>query len=235
MSITAITPTGDRSLAFNLLQQWVKNQTVTVDQWLVIDDGKTPMEGKIPMEVEGVEYIRREPLASDPEHTLGLNLQACVERIKGDYIFIMEDDEYYAPTYIEEMLRRLQRYEVVGIGCSKYYNLPMSKWWRDRNMSQASLAQTAFRKSFVPKFSDCINGDFYIDVRLWESVNGAGYMFDDGDQMLYVGMKGLPGRKGIGIGHSNNSLYQSDTDGSVLKKWCPKDYQHYIDINRRGN
>jgi hypothetical protein len=106
----------------------------------------------------------------------------------------------------------------------------MAKYTKYDNINLASLAQTAIRRSLLPKFLEILDGDTYIDVRFWESINGQGHIFDDADQMLYVGMKGLPGRAGIGIGHHDNHMYVQDSDRMILKKWIPNDYQYYLSL-----
>jgi len=114
--LTAITCTGDRPICFNLLHKWVASQTVKPDQWIVVDDGS------VPVETEGnFEYIRRAPRKSDPEFTIILNLEEAFAHVRGDKILFLEDDEYYAAGYIGEMSARLDRYDIVGIGRSKYY------------------------------------------------------------------------------------------------------------------
>ena len=60
-TITLITPTGDRPLAFALCQNWMRKQTVLPFQWVVVDDGKIPMKPYVPME-----YVRRKPHPNDP-------------------------------------------------------------------------------------------------------------------------------------------------------------------------
>ena len=233
--ITAITPTGDRPLAFSLCQQWVKNQTVQPDQWLVIDDGKTPMTPFYPME-----YVRRKPTPRDPRHTLHLNLKTAIPLIKGDKIIILEDDEYYAPRYIEEMSRRLDNHEIVGIIKAKYYHIITGGYLQVRNERHASLAQTAFKRSLLPELGRLVNTkQKYLDIEIWKQVRSRGgklHLFDDSEKLLYVGIKGLPGRAGIGQGH-NSMLYRNikDTPGrAVLKKWIPKDYQIYLDILKKA-
>jgi hypothetical protein len=55
-------------------------------------------------------------------------------------------------------------------------------------------------------------------------------LFSDSDRPLYVGIKGLPGRAGIGMGHNPAMYVARDTaDRRVLKQWMPKDYQTYLD------
>lgn len=230
--ITAITPTGDRPLAFALCKHWMEMQTVQPDQWIVVDDGKVPMKS-----TAGMDYIRRQPLPNDPPHTLNVNLKVAIPRIKGSKILIIEDDEYYAPKYIEVMSRHLDTYEVVGISRAKYYHLPSGGYAQIGNLDHASLAQTGFRDTVLSEVDELIEDRdaLYLDMKLWRKVmpSGRGFCFCDdlGKDLLYVGMKGLPGRHGIGIGH-DTSLYGKniDTNRSWLKKWIPRDYKVYMDI-----
>jgi hypothetical protein len=235
--ITAITPTGDRPLAFALCQQWMRNQTRHPDSWIVIDDGKVPL-----MPTHEMTYVRREPRSDDPQHTLALNLQAALPHIAGDKILIMEDDDYYAPEYIAEVARKLDQHEVVGITQAKYYHLPTGGYHTHQNASHCSLSETAFRNSFLPEFKEILRerdelvpphpAGSAVDLRIWRKVGNRGYRFNDNEKPLYVGIKGLPGRTGIGIGH-NPAMYHGvkDTaDRAMLKKWAPKDYQVYLDI-----
>jgi len=229
--LTLITPTGDRPLAFALCQNWIRKQTLRPDQWIVIDDGKIPIKPTVPMQ-----YVRREPLPDDPKHTLILNLEEAMPLIKNSKIMIMEDDEYYAPGYIAEMAIRLNQYEVVGIGKSKYYHLPSGGYFRIKNMTHASLAQTAFRSSFLPEFKELLKkSNVGLDSKIWikANKNGRGFIFVDSDKNpLYLGIKGLPGRAGIGNGHDPTLYrrYPHDTTREILKRLIPKDYGIYMDI-----
>lgn len=237
-TITVITPTGDRPLAFALCQQWMAHQTRKPDQWIVIDDGKIPLEADLVFlnsTMPGVAIgIRREPRADDPKHTLDLNLKAALPLITGNKILIMEDDEYYAPGYIEEMARQLDFHEIVGIRPSKYYHLPSGGYLEMRTPTHASLAETAFRNSFLSELNEIIkgNGETGIDFKIWTKAGNRGFIFADGERPIYLGIKGLPGRGGIGIGH-NPANYHGVTDTpdrTMLRRWVPKDYQVYLDI-----
>jgi len=231
-TITVITPTGDRPLAFALCQQWMRHQTRQPDQWIVVDDGKTPMEPSVPMQ-----YVRREPQPNDPRHTLILNLKTAMPLIKGDKIIIMEDDEYYAPGYLAKMTLGLDKHEVIGIGKSRYYHLPSAGNFRIGNMCHASLAETGFRNSFLPMFDKLLaKNNVYLDYDMWKKAKEArcGFIFTDDIDPLYVGIKGLPGRAGIGRGH-DLTLYNNhpfDKTRKTLKKWIPNidDFNIYMDI-----
>jgi len=237
---------------FALCQRWMKNQTRQPDQWIVVDDGWIPT---IP--VLECDYIRREPQPDDPKHTMIMNIKAAAKHISGDLIVIMEDDEYYAPGYVAALADALSRHEVVGIGRSKYYHLPMGGYLRHDNLNHASLAQTGFRSSFLPEFLSVLDGDQFLDIRIWKLLNGVsapacdaydrtetsritkdgrGIVFDDGDDhCLYVGIKGLPGRPGIGSGHNPRGYYKHDTpDRAMLRKWigAGRDLESYMGLCR---
>ena len=226
--VTAITPTGDRPLPLALCERWISRQTRKPDQWIVVDDGHVPAKATRLME-----YVRREPLPSDPKFTLCQNLIAALPLVKGEHVLILEDDEYYAPGYVEAMTRALDGYTLAGIMCSKYYHIPSGKYAMIGNRTHASLAETGFRRSFLPVFRATLDGDSYLDLRLWKSPHqGHRHLFLDEQASLYCGIKGLAGRSGIGLGHST-TLYRdrwTDTDRSVLKRWVPDDWPVYMDI-----
>jgi GT2 family glycosyltransferase len=247
--VTVITCTGDRPLAFSLCVQWMKNQIVKPSQWIIIEDGNTPFEvPKLPY----VQYIKRNKSKHEPVHTLLLNLEQAFKYVHGYKILFMEDDEYYAPTYISEMSKLLDTYEVVGIGRSKYYHIN-GKYRVHKNMGHASLAQTGFRKTLLPSVQKILmRGDDFVDCRIWALVNKnfmsllnapdgmdryisgnhQGYIFED-KKSLYVGIKGLPGRKGIGAGHSEAMpVYKDDSSGEILKQWIPNDYTNYLELRK---
>jgi len=227
--ITVITPTGDRPLAFALCQKWMAAQTRQPDQWIVVDDGKVPLTQTVPMQ-----YVRREPTAKDPKFTLALNLKKALPLVTGDRVIIFEDDDYYAPEYIETMSRMLMTRVLTGIMNAKYYYLPTGGYYQNHNDKHASFSQTAFRSAILPAIKEILDEcqTPFIDIQIWAKFGGQGKLFADTDRPLFVSMKGLPGRAGIGGGHNVN-LYRGKNDSSdrsILKAWCPKNYQTYIDV-----
>lgn len=230
LRITVITPTGDRPLAFSLLKKWMQGQTVKPDQWIVIDDGKISLDI---MDSGEMLYVRRQPKADDPKHTLALNLRTAFPLVTGDRILIMEDDEYYAPEYIETMVRALETHLVAGIKNAKYYHLPTGGFYQNHNDRHASLAETAFRAAILPDISEIIaeSDDPFIDIKIWKRFYSMGKLFEDTDRPLYLGIKGLPGRPGIGGGHKE-TLYRGKHDSpdrEILRRYCPKDFGIYLE------
>jgi hypothetical protein len=183
--ITVITPTGDRPLAFALCQKWMAAQTRQPDQWIVIDDGKVPAVPTMPMQ-----YIRREPKKSDPKFTLGVNLKKALPLVTGDRIMIFEDDDYYAPQYIETMNRMLMEHVIAGITNAKYYHLPTGGYYQNHNTKHASFAQTAFRSSILPAVKEIVDEcqTPFIDIDLWAKFGEQGKLFADTDRPLFTSM-----------------------------------------------
>ena len=227
--ITVITPTGDRPLAFALCKHWMSRQTRKPDQWIVVDDGKTPL-----VPTAAMTYVRRSPKRRDPKHTLTVNMDAALPYIRGSRILIMEDDEYYGPGYIQQMSDELRNYEVVGMSHAKYYHLPSGGCHIIPNTLHASLAQTGFRSTFLPSVRKAlsIKHEVYLDMRMWRTAlaEQRGFLFADKADSLFVGMKGLSGRKGIGSGHNSAAYASKDITRGTLRKWVKKDAQVYLDI-----
>ena len=227
MSVTVITLTGDRPTAFGLCLKWMLHQTLQPLQWIIVDDGKVPMLMRYPGYTW---YERREPRTDDPLHTLTVNMAVALPLIMGDKILFMEDDEYYAPNYILQMDKLLDEHEIVGIGRSKYYHLPTGGYSRYNNMDHASLAQTGIRATFLPELREALAGDCWLDIRIWKAAGSRGFVFDDKDENLYVGMKGLPGRAGIGIGHRQKYNTHDSPPREILKGWAPDGFRYYMDV-----
>jgi len=222
--ITAITATGDRKESFALCQKWMLRQTLQPDQWIVIDDGFEPLN--ITPEMF---YLNRKKQANEPEFTLLLNLKEALTLVRGDKIIFFEDDEYYNKDYIKIMSEKLDIYDLVGIGESKYYHLS-GKYFQHPNQNNASLAQTGFNIPVLEPFLDLFNGNQYVDMRLWKSNQFKKHVFFDREKSLYCGMKGMTGRKGIGWAHNeNDGRFKDDIDYEILKRWIPEDYKIYLE------
>jgi len=288
--VTVITCTGDRPEAFALLQKWMDNQVYKPQQWIVVDDGKVPISsnGKFI-------YIRREPTDKDYTHTLCLNLPLALDAVKYDKIIIMEDDDWYHPTYIDYMDKLLNEADLVGLGNLLFYYPAIQSYMEKKVVKQPAFAQTAFRKNMIPilkricenapkEFELCGKG--LIDVFLWKdsleyirkeqsvklmvdlktasgrilskntiidnppeslikratkkrgaefidrniSVKGSRLVVNC-EKYITVGMKGLPGRKGLTTHHNvENKKYKKDENSELLKSILKNDVKYYLDF-----
>ena len=223
--ITLVTPTGDRPLAFRLCEQWMSKQSITYNQWIVVDDGIDPTEFTM-----GQQYIRRERKAYDPPHTLHLNLLEALPHIEYDNVFIIEDDDYYRPNYLETYSEWLERNHIVGQGEAIYYSVVDKSWHQHKNTKHCSLCQTAFKSLNLSILEDiCAKGPKFIDVNLWRLAAGR-KKIDTSLPKLCIGMKGMPGRQNLAC--KNPHFVNSDLDLSKLDEIIPDSdvYKNFLQM-----
>lgn len=222
-NITLITPTGDRHISFKICEQWMSRQTMPFKQWIVVDDGKTPT-----VPVQNQLYIRREP-SSKGHRSLADNILAALPHVTGDYIFIIEDDDYYRPNYIETLFKWLQRANIVGEAKAIYYNIKCRFFYQNQNKKHASLCNTAFSyKNILPLRKICETHNDFIDIKFWATAYGPKYL-DNGATKHCIGIKGMPGRVGIGSGHAN--FISNDPMFLKLKELIGEDYKIYQSLS----
>jgi predicted O-methyltransferase YrrM len=206
MKITVFTPTGDRPDAFRLCEKWMARQTVQPHEWLVFDDGVVPTRCTM-----GQTVVRCQELAG--RGSLASKLARAVNLATGDALAVVEDDDWYAATWLEWCAVKLASTAVVGEGFAWYFNLA-GRWFHPHsNMSHASLCSTAFRRDAFPLVSAaCEDDNPFIDVRLWEAARKAvvGEVFAPEDGRHVIGMKAMPGRAGYGWGHRQDHPGQQD-------------------------
>lgn len=238
MEVTLITCTGDRHLCFALLERWISAQTYTGPmRWIVLDDGEVPVNATM-----GQEVVRMDPLPDQKGelHPMPRKLISAIDGdLLGDVNLIVEDDDYYAPEYVQQYADLLKENAVVGESRARYYHVAERFWWRHQNPNHASLAQTGFRGDMIRQLRESIvsDPDPFIDLRLWARARRAGvgtHLIDDerNDLALFVGMKAMPGRGGVACGHQKQAGYEKDRDWEVLKQWCPRDWRTYAELFR---
>lgn len=231
--IILITPTGGRPKQFELCMRWMKNQTYSGRVfWIVIDDCiPTTTDSLTDTFRDNWTIIKKYPVPSWSlgMNTQGRNLAVAINVIRHfprswvDAIFVIEDDDYYKPTYIEETLNRLGSYDLVGQGNTIYYDVNRLVYKNNFNKNHASLFQTCFTVNALDILETCLTNRF-IDIEFFRrSINK--FVFDG--EPLSVGIKGLPGRAGIGIGHRMNNV-TLDSDLRTLKELLGDDYKYYV-------
>jgi hypothetical protein len=220
--IVLITPTGDREVQFKICSELMKDQTYMGKVvWIIIDDVLPITTDSVTGDFrEGWDIVKLYPTPKwgIGDNTQGRNLMAGIsfindslplEDIEG--IFIIEDDDFYKPIFLERMVLRLKDYDLVGERNTVYYNIPYRSYSINPNIRHSSLFQTAFTPKVIPFFIQCL-GEKFIDILLW-TYNGKKLLFKENN--LSVGIKGLPGRPGIGAGHRRGGVM--DFDLSFLK------------------
>ena len=221
--ITLITPTGSRPEAFRLCEQWIARQTFKgTMQWIVVDDGVPPTRIS-----QGQVYLRRQPAEAGRAPTLGMNLLAALDGVGSEKVLIIEDDDWYRDDYVAVMAGLLDRYALVGERTSRYFNVKYRKWRIFRNRRRTSLCQTGFRRSLlglVKRACEDPGGDVVSTRLMWSEARNK-LLFDE-LAPLCVGIKAMPGRRGIGVGH-RALFFRSDPGMGKLREWIGEDYRSY--------
>ncbi len=215
--LSVVTPVRDRPRGFKLCERWMKTQTFTDYEWIVVDDGDRPVTPTM-----GQTYIRREP--SSKRMTLDRNFAAVRKLISGDAVTLLEDDDWRGPDYLAGIMRTLETSEVAITAGFYCYNVKYRLWDDRREDHSRIYSKPAAMLSLHGGFSGeaarffCDNMPTLKARRFWRRVWRAFKvkLFD----AEMVSIKGIPGRH-FGSRHTGSLFPRRniDTDGSILSKW----------------
>jgi hypothetical protein len=223
--------TGSRPQAFALCNRWMSNQEYQgAVRWLVVDDGESPQTITLNRANWTIEHIRPTPFWKPGQNTQARNILAGLSLVRPeDRLVIIEDDDYYAPGYLEAASAWLDHHDLAGEALARYYNVKSGLFLNCNNNGHASLCSTAMKGSAIIHFREVVERKLdFIDMTLWRTYQGMKQLYSS---RLCVGIKGLPGRAGIGAGHRlsrTRNTVQSDSDGSLLSAWCGDDWTYYL-------
>jgi glycosyltransferase involved in cell wall biosynthesis len=233
--ITLVTPTGDRPDAFRICLAFMKRQTFPDWHWVVVDDGRNSVQQLLDFHGEfctgRLTYIRPNPIWFGL-NTQKRNLLAALPECKSEWIAFIEDDDWYHPQYLERMLAKAaEGHSIVGEARAKYYHLPSSSYRLMDNREYASLAQTVMHRDVLIAFKDTLMAhDDLFDVMLWRRLRHEGKFHLFPKSTHVVGIKGMPGRPGIGVGHRPGLGWHKDPDCKILKQLIGPDIALYRDF-----
>lgn len=231
--LTLLTATGSRPDAWALCERWMARQTYLGEvRWVIVDDGPIPQPITFAREGWTLDVIRPEPLWTG-DNTQARNLMAGMAVIKEDErVVFIEDDDWYAPDWLEFVAAKLALAELVGEANARYYNLKTSVFKEMGNTLHSSLCSTAIRGRALSTFrSVCRKEIQFIDHLLWQAHSNS-HLFS-GQRVL--GIKGLPGRNGIGIGHDPKFRGETDQDGAKLRDWIGEDADAYLTEGKQND
>lgn len=221
--IILITPTGGRPDQITLCSFFMKRQAYTGKViWIIIDDCQPRTTDFIPDNFHEnwtiIKYYPT-PLWQPGQNTQGRNLSVGIQILKQNYslseidgIFIIEDDDYYRPQYLERMMLSLPGFQATGERYTIYYNVYFRTFFTNPNTGHSSLFQTAFSTEVLPIFESCY-GQKFIDMNFWSRLTKVN-LFNGAN--LSIGIKGMPGRYGIGAGHTRLRNMPRDNDLNFL-------------------
>jgi len=239
--VTVITPTGYRPESISLCKKMLEAQTYPLDKihWIIINDGNiddVPFWGEPENKRKINTFIAAGPLAwqegyNTQRYSLEHAIDVCNKASK--HIVIWEDDDFYTPTYIESYVALLQHFDLVGEGNAKYYHLPTKSYREMENYEHTSLASLAFNMKILPTFKRALHsGEKFFDITFWELAKKErinSMLFTN--KNLSIGIKGMLGRRGIGVGHTPIG-YTSDPFLGKLREWVGEEgvkmYEPYV-------
>lgn len=223
-----LTATGARPEAFALCQRWMSRQNYAGEiRWLIVDDGEQPQRISADFRANWeLWHLRRKPHWTPGQNTQAANLLHGLREIDREHpVVVIEDDDWYAPDWLTHVSEQLRHAELVGEKRARYYNVAGRTGRQLHNESHASLCATAMRGAVIGEFvAACESAPKFIDLQLWKS-RAAKHLLD-GHRV--VGIKGLPGRAGIGMGHSSELQGQQDPHGALLRQWIGEDADAYL-------
>jgi glycosyltransferase involved in cell wall biosynthesis len=236
--ITLITPTGGRPKQIRLCAEWMRRQTYTGDVlWVIVDDCSPTTTEFIKGDFREnwtIVKVYPEPKWREGQNTQSRNLLAGVNVVKKyeniSAIFIIEDDDYYSPEYLQEMVNKLDGHVAAAQTNTVYFNLQSFTLKRHTNTKHGSLFQTGFTFDVLPVFENATKRNVqFIDIQFWKLLKNKPVNLFTVQNNLAVGIKAMQGRKGIGNGHITRSVNTNKVQGFLsLKKLIGKDYLHYI-------
>lgn len=190
-------------------------------EWVVVDDGakRTPM-------TQGQKVIRPNWRWNPGDMTLCRNVSLALEHVTQPKVLFIEDDDYYPPGYVQYMADALDAAALVGQIPARYYNVRTRQYRLVGNDRHASLCQTAMKRTLTSVAQEiCEGGSPFIDLALFRAVHNKWLITSAHHQA--VGIKGMPGRAGIGFGHRPHPGWYPDTDLAVLRSWIGVDAEVY--------
>lgn len=96
--VSVILPTRDRPRLLSLALDYYRYQTWPRRELIVVDDGEL-----FPADPDAIESLDGRLIRMPPGTPLGTKLNAGVEQANGDLCQKMDDDDWYAPTFMERM------------------------------------------------------------------------------------------------------------------------------------
>lgn len=110
-------------------------------------------------------------------------------RNKGfDVIALIENDDWYAPTYLETMVANWAingKPDLYGTDYTFYYHLKLKAWFIMKHPDRASAMNTLIKPDL--DIAWCKDNDPYTDLHLWKTIKNA-QTFSPG-KLISIGMK----------------------------------------------
>ncbi|MGB8364025.1 MAG: glycosyltransferase family 2 protein [Rhizomicrobium sp.] len=102
--VSIITPTYNREAFLPAIIACVQKQTCQEIEWLVLDDSEIPS-----LTLSRSSWDRLRYFHSSKRLSIGEKRNRLLDSAKGDIIFHFDDDDFYGPTYIADMMKMMEK------------------------------------------------------------------------------------------------------------------------------
>ncbi len=225
MNVCALTPTGMRPEGMALLGEYINAQTYSgALTWVIVDDCEPATRVPKMRDMFHVKHLRPNWRWRPGLNTQAQSMALGLRDINDATVFVLEDDDIYLPTYIETMLTAIENHELIGERVSRYYNVATCRWRTLKGHHHASMSSTVCRGRALEHMKTvCSRGrKTMLDVTLWKTFAGDKALLSTSN---VIGIKGLPGRPGVGVGHRRNFGFADD--GRKLHEWAGEYANNY--------
>lgn len=228
MKITCITAACHRPEAWQMSEAMMKRQTVQPDQWLVLDEDDPPTVCTM-----GQTHIYCPEVRDKVRLNEKLRIAFSPGVITGDIVVFWENDDWYAPTWLEQCIAGLANAHIFGEGKALYYNVAERWWFEHNNQDHCSLCSTAVRReAFDTVRAHLKQPNPFIDQAIWRSISSDKRKIVMPPRIdkprLVVGIKAMPGRVGYSGAHTvRDKAARDDLNLSVLSGLLGEDAKLY--------
>jgi len=154
------------------------------------------------------------PIGADVDITLRYRMGYDAFRNKGmDVIFLIENDDWYAPDYIEQMYKAWELHnkpDILGQQSTLYYHLNLRRYFYFHHMDRSSAMNSMLKPDL--NFEWCKDNDPYTDMHLWTTLKGVTWA---PPRIICIGMKHGIGKCG-GYMHVSRLHRFTEQDNGLL-------------------
>lgn len=228
--------------------------------WIVSDDGRVPVydyghflkngttDGVILFDSDGevtAQFMHmRQPTRDSGLESFRSNMvmlaRAVIELADPEDICVVVEDDWFSEQWLADGCKAMIANPdllLFGETRTRYYRVDNRRWHVFNANGRAALSGTMFRAAWGMDV-----------IRRWEQRADATIMLDDvlwkrsgvpdsrklllPESQYVVGIKGLPGARGLGMGGSLNESHKPDADGRKLAEWVGDDAGEYLKFFR---
>jgi glycosyltransferase involved in cell wall biosynthesis len=151
-----------------------------------------------------------------------------------DVIALIENDDWYAPNYLETMLNEWEKQgnpDLLGTSYTIYYHIRLFSYFTMHHSQRSSAMSTLIKPDL--NFEWCADNDPYSDIHLWKTLNGKIFV---PQKHICLGIKHGVGKLG-GRSHIDKleRYINSDLDKKFIKEIMDKEsfkfYSNYFLFN----